>query len=521
MFQKRGERMDDFIAGSKKAAQQEETYVLEMNHISKSFPGVKALQDVHLNLKKGEVLALMGENGAGKSTLMNVLCGVHHCDSGDILINGEKVEIHNQQDANARGIAMVYQELNPLLYLSIADNIFLNREFRKGGVFLDKRRANLEAQKLLDEFGVKRSATTRMSKLSLAEMQMVEIIKAVSRDASIIIMDEPTSSLTNNEVETLYRTVTKLKANGVSIIFISHRMEDIFALADRVTVMRDSRTVGTCDIGDVDEKQLISMMVGRELSELFPKMEFPLGEKVLEVKDLCCEGVFQNISFDVRRGEILGVAGLVGAGRSEIMQAIFGLRRYQSGEVVLEGKALHNHHPSEAIKNGIVMVSEDRKTYGLVLCRSIGENISLPNLKYFSAKGFLQKRRERSADLKIAQQIGVKMSGLNQEASKLSGGNQQKVVLAKWLVQQPKVMILDEPTRGIDVGAKAEIHRLMSQLASQGMAIIMISSEMPEVLGMSDRVLVISNGRVAGKLDRSEATQEKIMEYAVGGLDGE
>lgn len=491
-----------------------------MNHICKAFPGVNALQDVSIYLEKGEVLALMGENGAGKSTLMNILCGAYRCDSGEIVVGGKKVEISNQQTANQLGIAMVYQELNPLAYLSIADNIFLNREFRNLGVFLDKRKARTEAQKLLDEFGVNRSATTPMGELSIAEMQMVEIIKAVSRNASIIIMDEPTSSLSNNEVDVLYKTVAKLKASGVSVIFISHRMEDIFTVADRVTVMRDSRVVGSRQICEVDSRQLISMMVGRELSEMFPKLEFPLGESVLEVEHLTCRGVFEDISFHVRRGEILGVAGLVGAGRSEIMQAIFGLRRYESGEIRLEGRKIRNAHPHNAIRNGIVMVSEDRKTYGLVLCRSISENISLPNLKFYASKGFMRKRRERGMNLAVANKIGVKMSGMGQETSKLSGGNQQKVVLAKWLVQRPKVMILDEPTRGIDVGAKAEIHRLMSQLASEGMAIIMISSEMPEVLGMSDRILVIANGKVAGRLDRESATQEKIMECAVGGLEG-
>lgn len=489
-----------------------------MNHISKSFPGVNALQDVSIYLDRGEVLALMGENGAGKSTLMNILSGNYSADSGEILIDGKAVNITSQAVAASYGISMVYQELNPLKYLTIADNIFLNREPVKCGCFLDKRESNINAQKLLDEFGVERSADTKMSNLSLAEMQMVEIIKAVSRNASIIIMDEPTSSLSNNEVDVLYKTVAKLKKDGISIIFISHRMDDVYAVADRVTVMRDSKVVGNRPIGEVRQKQLISLMVGRELSEMFPKLTFPLGETVFEVKNLSSKGVFEDVSFNVRKGEILGVSGLVGAGRSEIMQAIFGLRSYDSGEVAIEGKPIHCKHPSEAIDNGIAMVSEDRKTYGLVLCRSVNENVSLPNLSFYAKCGFLKKKEEKNNNDAVSSQVNVKMSGLDQKAEKLSGGNQQKVVLAKWLVQRPKVMILDEPTRGIDVGAKAEIHRLMSKLASEGMAIIMISSELPEILGMSDRVLVVANGKVAATLDREEATQEVIMSYSVGGI---
>ena len=499
-----------------------EAPLLEMNQIVKSFQGVQVLKGVSLQLHAGEVLALMGENGAGKSTLMNVLMGQFLPDSGDIILNGKKVVMNNPSTALRNGIAMIYQELNPILDMSIAENIFLNREDRVGKtVFVKEKKVNERTEELLKRFGIDRKPTDLMRKLSVAECQMIEIIKAVSYHSRIIIMDEPTSSLSSDETEKLFTTIKELSSQGVAIIYITHRMEEIFALADRAIVLRDGEFVTDRLIAEATRENLIKDMVGRELRDMYPKVTCPIGEVVMEVKDFCKEGVFKNVSFRVHAGEILGISGLVGAKRTETVRAIFGLDSYTSGTIYLNGKELRIKNPHQAIENGIAMVSEDRKVYGLVLCRSIRENISLAHLKNFKKKFFIDKKRESLECTEIADRLKLKRMSMEQLVGKLSGGNQQKVVIAKWLTYQPKVLILDEPTRGIDVGAKAEIYSMMCELAAQGMAIIMISSELPEILGMSDRVVIMSNGTITGEVSREEATQECLLLYALGGKENE
>lgn len=497
-------------------------YILEMKGITKCFPGVKALDNVSINLKKGEVLALIGENGAGKSTLVSILMGQHQPDEGEIWLENKKAVFSSQAAALASGVSMIYQELNPILDMSIADNIFLNRTDKfKNTPFINRKQVWEKTEKLLKEYGVNYHPNTHMRDLSMADCQMIEIIKAVSYHSKIIIMDEPTSSLSDAEAKKLFDAVRELRDSGIGIIYISHRMEEVFDLADRVTILRDGRFIETSEVGEVSNAQLINHMVGRELDSLFPKLLCDIGEVVLETKSLTSTGVFEDISLQVHKGEILGISGLVGAGRSEIVKAIFGLDSYTSGEIFLDGRSIKNKSTRQAIDRGIAMVSEDRKKYGLVLCRSIRENSSLAHIGMFCKRlfvnSYINKHREQVECKKISTEMSLKYSTLEQPASSLSGGNQQKVVLAKWLIKQPKVLILDEPTRGIDVGAKAEIHRMMSELAQKGMAIIMISSELPEILGMSDRILVVCNGRIQGEFTSKDATQEKILMCALGG----
>lgn len=490
--------------------------ILKMEGICKAFPGVKALDNAGIEVQSGEVHALVGENGAGKSTLMKILNGLLQPDSGEILVNGEAVHIRNPAHASQLGIAMIYQELNPVRDLTIADNLFLGREPVRGKFLLDKKTQNEQAQTMLDSFGLKVKAGTLMKKLSVAQMQMVEILKAVSWGAKLIVMDEPTSSLADEEIKVLFAKIHELVAQDVAIIYITHRLEELPQIADRITVLRDGKYIGTSQLKGLSRAQIIQMMVGREVSNIFPKVFCTLGEPVLQVKNLS-GGMFQNASFTVRAGEILGFYGLVGAGRSELCRAVYGLDAHSEGEILLEGKPLRIRKPADAIREGIAMVPEDRKELGLVLCRSIKENIALPNLAMFQRGIALNARQETAACEEIAKKLSVKMHSLQQLAGKLSGGNQQKVVLCKWLMQTPKVLILDEPTRGIDVGAKAEIHSLMCEFAKQGMAIIMISSELPEVMGMSDRILVMGDGRIKGEFQIGEYSQNEILKCALGG----
>lgn len=493
--------------------------ILKMEGISKSFPGVKALDGTSIEVTEGEVHALIGENGAGKSTFMKVLNGLLKPDAGTIEFAGQQVSIHSPAEALKLGIAMIYQELNPIYDMTIADNIFLGREYTQGkSVFLDKKTTITDANRLLKDFGLPVDSRLYMRDLSIAQMQMVEIIKAVSCGAKLIVMDEPTSSLTDEEIVVLFKTIKDLKQHKVAVIYISHRMEEIFDIADTVTVLRDGKYIDSKPIDEVDKNSLINMMVGRQLDNIFPKKKVEIGNTVLEVKHLTRKGAFEDISFHVRAGEILGFYGLVGAGRSEVMRAIFGLDHFDSGEVWMEGQQVKAKHPKDAIANGIALVTEDRKDTGLVLCRSIRENITLPSLDDFSKGAFLDKTAEREKCAEITGKLTVKMSGLSQEAEDLSGGNQQKVVLCKWLMKHPKLLILDEPTRGIDVGAKAEIHSLMGDFAKGGMAIIMISSEMPEIIGMSDRIIVIGGGKLKGEFKIGEYSQDDILECALGGI---
>lgn len=496
-----------------------EGFILRMEGISKQFPGVKALDEAQLKVKRGEVHALMGENGAGKSTLMKILNGLLAPDNGKIYLNDAEIKVHSTTDALKNGIAMIYQELNPIRDMSVAENVFLGREFTNGNsFFVNKRKCEEETEKLLKKFGLDVNPNAKMRSLSIAEMQMVEIMKAVSTGAKIIVMDEPTSSLTDDEIRVLFQKIKELKSEGVSIIYISHRMEEIFEIADTVTVMRDGKYIATEKISEIDRSKLIHLMVGRELSNIFPKVQVEIKEPVLEVRHLSGSR-FSDISFEVKKGEILGFYGLVGAGRSEVFKSIFGMESYEEGEIVLEGVPLHIKTPRQAMNAGIVMVTEDRKEYGLVLCRSIQENIALPNLKRYQHGVFLDKKKEVEECRGIAEKLSVKMSDLNQITGNLSGGNQQKVVLSKWLLEKPKVLILDEPTRGIDVGAKAEIHSLMCEFAKQGMAIVMISSELPEVMGMSDRIIVMGEGKIRGECQYGEYSQDNILKYALSGKE--
>lgn len=494
-------------------------YILECRDLSKSFGGTKALQNVELHIKRGEVHALVGENGAGKSTLMKAIIGLHKIDSGTITFEGKPYKVNGPAEAIKKGITMIHQELNPEPYLTVAENIFLHNEDVKG-VLLNKKATNERAEKILKEFDFNISPTHLVGDLSLAQAQMIEIMKAVSSDAKLVIMDEPTSSLDNEETERLFRTIRQLKEKGVSVVYISHRMEEIFSICDTVSVFRDGQYIDCKPISEVTQDSLISMMVGREVKNVFPKTECEIGDVVFKVEGLTGKG-FENISFEVKKGEILGLTGLAGAGRSETMRAIFGLDPLDSGKIYLDGKEIVNKNPRQAINNGIAMVNEDRRAYGLCLYRSISENISLPNLPVYQKGLILNKRKEKEENGKYAEMLTVKAASLDEDAIALSGGNQQKVVLAKWLMSNPKVLILDEPTRGVDVGAKSEIHSLMCEFAKQGLAIIMISSELPEVMAMSDRLLVYHEGKINGELLREdiqsgEVTQETILAKEFG-----
>ncbi|EGE55350.1 UNVERIFIED_ORG: inositol transport system ATP-binding protein [Rhizobium esperanzae] len=497
-------------------------FVLEMRSITKAFPGVLALDGMNLKVRAGTVHVLVGENGAGKSTLMKILSGIYAIDGGEILFGGEKLDHQSAAAALERGISMIHQELSPVLDMTIAENIFLGREptYGRTGVlsrFVDFDRMNSDTQALLDRLGLKYSPQAKMRDLSIATMQLIEIVKAISREASLVIMDEPTSAISDTEVAMLFTQIADLKAAGVAIIYITHKMDEIFQIADDITVMRDGQFVATAPASEYEPAKLISQMVGRTISSIFPKEDVPIGDIVLSVENLSRDGSFENVSFEVRAGEIVGLSGLIGAGRTEVARVIFGLDAADGGVVRLNGKPLKPTSPKDAIAHGIAMVSEDRKAEGLVLCRSVGENISLANLKKFASNLFISERQEETAAQRMIKMLQIKTPDTAMIVENLSGGNQQKIVLAKWLLGDLKLLILDEPTRGIDVGSKSEIHRLMTEFARQGLAIVMISSELPEILGMSDRVVVMSEGRVTGELTRNEATQENIMRLATGG----
>lgn len=494
-------------------------YIFECSGITKSFGGTHALKNVQLHVKPGEVHALLGENGAGKSTLMKCIIGLYKADEGEMIFNGKPYSAKGPVDAIQAGISMIHQELNPEPFLSIADSIFLKREDTKG-LFLNKKKQNERAEVILKEFNFPFKATTLIKELTLAEVQMVEIIKAVSTDAKMIIMDEPTSSLDSEETDHLFRVIRGLKKKGVAIIYISHRMEEIFEICDTVSVFRDGEFVNSCPLNSVSRDELITMMVGRKITNVFPKTDVPLGDVVFKAEHLDGK-IFHDINFEVHAGEILGLSGLVGSGRSETMRAIFGLDPLYSGKMYLNGEEIKNKSPKKAIARGIAMVNEDRKNYGLCLMRSLRENISLPNLPKKQKGILINQKREKEECESVSKDLTVKAASIEHSAFSLSGGNQQKVVIAKWIMANPKLLILDEPTRGVDIGAKAEIHLLMCKFAAQGLAIIMISSELPEIMGMSDRILVYHEGRINGEVKRSEilsgaATQETILKCAFG-----
>jgi rhamnose transport system ATP-binding protein len=488
--------------------------ILELKKISKSFSGVEVLHEVSLAVRPGEVHALLGENGAGKSTLVKIITGVHQPDKGEILLNGEPVHFGDARDSRQAGIAAIYQELSLFPDLDVAENIFAGRQPVTLGGRVDWRRLYAEAGKLLQSLGVQLDLKQKARTLSIAQQQMVEIARAFSINARILIMDEPTSSLTLHEVDDLFRLVRRLRQEGTAVIFISHRLEELYSLADRVTVLRDGTYVDTRAMKDVTRDDLIRMMVGRTITDLFPKQDVKAGDIVLKVENLSRAGSFQDVSFELRRGEILGLAGLVGAGRTNVARAIFGVEPATGGGIQVEGKNVVITSPQQAIKLGLAYVPEDRQLHGLIPAMHITSNISLPMLSRYAQSGWLRDKVERKSTYEAARQMEVRANNVWQLARELSGGNQQKVVLAKWLSTHPRILILDEPTRGIDVGTKAAVHGLMSKLAGEGMAILMISSELPEILGMSDRVIVMREGFVTGEFSRAEATQEKIISAA-------
>lgn len=489
-------------------------YILEAEGISKQFPGVKALNKVGIKIKPGSVHALMGENGAGKSTLMKCLIGIYHPDEGTIKVKGEVVTFSDTLDALHAGIAMIHQELNLVPHMTVAENIWLGREPVHYGL-VNHDLLNSKTRDLLQHLNIRLKPEMVVGELNIASQQMVEIAKAVSYDADILIMDEPTSTLTEGEVFHLFAIINELKEQGKGIIYISHKMDEIFEITDEVSIFRDGMFVATDKTKNLTKQSLITMMVGRELTHMFPKFNNNIGEEVLKVSALRRDGLFRDISFTVKRGEILGVAGLVGAGRSEVMESLFGMHPADSGEIFIEGLPVNIDSPSKAIEQGLAFLTEDRKKSGLFLVLSVVENMSIVNLsEYINKKGFVSHGQMAQDCMEQIKKLNIKTPTMDQIINNLSGGNQQKVLIARWLLAQPKILILDEPTRGIDVGAKSEIYRLISELANRGVAIILVSSELPEILGMSDRVMVMHGGHITGILDKQDASQEKIMALA-------
>ncbi len=489
-------------------------YLLEVVDVSKQFPGVLALDGVTLRLRPGSVHALMGENGAGKSTLMKIIAGLITPSAGEIRVGGQVCAFAGPRDALGRGIAMIHQELNLVPGMTVAENIWVGREPLNRLGLVDHRALRRHTADLLARLGIPLDPEALVGNLAVANQQMVEIAKAVSYDSSVLIMDEPTSSLTEREVEHLFRIIRQLRAEGKAIVYITHKMNEVFAIADEVSVFRDGRHVATDAASAFDQGKLISLMVGRELTQLFPKGETKIGEVVLQVRGLALAGVFSGVSFDLRRGEILGVAGLVGAGRTNVAETVYGVTPATAGEIRVRGRPVRIGSPRQAMSHGMALLTEDRKASGLFLMLSVLENMQVASVRGYSAGGFVRQGALSATCDGMREKLRVKTPDLEETIENLSGGNQQKVLIARWLMTTPGILILDEPTRGIDVGAKAEIHRLMSSLAEQGLAILMISSELPEILGMSDRIMVMHGGRVSGFLDRAEATQEKIMELA-------
>lgn len=490
---------------------------IEMRGIDKSFGGNAVLKSAGFLLDNGEIHALMGENGAGKSTLMKILTGVYTRDAGTVIVDGQEVCYKNPQEAERAGIVFIHQELNVLFDLTVEENMFLGKEIKSRFGVCDKKAMRAEVKKILDKLGVAIDPAQRMSELSVGQQQMIEIAKALMVDAKVIIMDEPTAALTQSETEVLFQVVTSLREKGVSIVYISHRMEEIFELCDRITILRDGSYIDTKRITDTDMNDVVRMMIGREIGERYPARNVEIGDVVFKVEGLTCSGVFKNVSFEVRAGEVLGVSGLMGAGRTEIMQAIFGNMPNVSGKIFVNGKEVQNKNPQQAMKNGIGFITEDRKVEGLMLEESIMKNISLANLGRISKNGVIDKGTEQELVKKGIEELHIKCFGPQHECNNLSGGNQQKVVFAKWMYTDPKVLILDEPTRGVDIGAKKEIYSIINELASKGVAIIMVSSELPEVLGMSDRIMVAREGVITGIIKKEEANQENIMILATGG----
>jgi len=487
--------------------------LLELKNISKSFPGVKALDNISFSVKKGQVHALVGENGAGKSTLIKIINGMYKADEGEYYFENKKVEHFTPANMTNLGVATIHQELSPVLDMSIADNIFLGRE----SLLIDWKSMYAQAGKFIQDLGFDYNPKAKMRSLSVSDMQIIEIIKAISKDAKVIIMDEPTSSIAETEVDILFDQVRKLKAAGLGIIYITHRLDEIFEISDQATILRDGQVISTHDTKDLTKPQVIAKMVGREMTEAYPPRKNVPGDVIMELKSLSCDKKYSDVNLTVRRGEILGMPGLIGAGRTEVMRAVFGLDPYDSGEIILEGKSVMGRHPDKIIDQGIMMVSEDRKGEGIIPKRSVSDNISLGNFKSYLRGIIVDDKKILEDTNTMIEALSIKTPSPKTLAESLSGGNQQKVVIAKWLLHNPKVLIMDEPTRGIDVGAKYEIYKIIASLAEQGVAIIMISSDMPEIIGMCNRAAVMSNGRITGELSQEELTQERIMTLAVKG----
>jgi ribose transport system ATP-binding protein len=489
--------------------------ILEMKDISKAFGGIHALRDVTFSCRKGEVHALVGENGAGKSTLMKILAGALQPDHGEIFIRGDQTRINVPADARRLGISIIYQEFNLVAQLSVVENVFLGREYGSMGI-IDSSRMKREAAALFDRLGVRMNTSAKIEDISVAQAQMVEIAKALLYKADIIVMDEPSAVLAGEELDRLFEIIKNLQAEGVTIIYISHRLDEVFQIADRATVLKDGVVAGSVDIANTTKPELIRMMVGRDLGEAFPEVERNIGEPVLEACNVCASNLVKNACFTLHSGEILGVAGMVGSGRTELVRAIFGADPLDDGHVMIKGTKVGIRTPKKARQLGLALVPEDRKNHGLVLGLSIKDNITLPVLDRLSRFGVMDLRKEKAVVEQSFRELQIKASHGGQQVSALSGGNQQKVVLAKWLATQPEIIILDEPTRGIDVGAKAEVYGLIRELARQGKAVLVISSELTEILGLSDRILVMHEGRIAGELSRAEATEERLLALATG-----
>ena len=490
---------------------------VEMRGINKSFGTNQVLKDAGFYLADGEIHALMGENGAGKSTLMKILTGVYTKDAGTVLVDGQEVNYKNPQEAEKAGIVFIYQEINSLFDLTVEENLFMGKEITKKFGICDKKAMRAQAQEIMDRMGVNIPVDAVMGDLSVGQQQMVEICKALMVDAKVLIMDEPTAALTQSETENLFKVVNSLREKGVSIVYISHRMEEIFELCDRITILRDGTYIDTRYIKDITMDDIVQMMIGREIGERYPARHVQIGGEVIRVEGLTHQKLFRDVSFSVRAGEVLGVSGLMGAGRTEIMQAIFGNLPIVSGKIFIEGKEVSIHNPRQAIAAGIGFITEDRKTEGLLLEKSIAENIELANLGKVSKKSVLSKSKGAELVKRGIEEFRIRCFGPEHECGNLSGGNQQKVVLAKWIYTDPKILILDEPTRGVDIGAKKEIYNVINDMAAQGVAVIMVSSELPEVLGMSDRVMVVHEGHVTGIIDGAAADQAKVMTLATGG----
>lgn len=489
--------------------------LLRMHNMCKCFGGTQALDNVCFDLEAGEVHVLMGENGAGKSTLIKMLAGAYRADSGEIVLDGERVQITNPLQAQQLGIRVIYQEFNLMPGLTVAENLFLVNPPGKG-VFVDRRAMFAAAREALDRLGVPIDPARRVKYLSVAEQQMVEIVRAVSQNVRILVLDEPTAALTQRETERLFAIIADLKQRGVGLIFISHRFDEVYRLANRISVMRDGKSVGTWEARNLAPDDLIRQMVGRDLTEMFPKADAPIGETVLSVRDLALAGKFKDISFDVRRGEIVGLTGLMGAGRTEVVRTLFGAEQKTAGNIHYEGRKVEIRSPADAIALGWGLVPEDRKRHGIVPYMPIAQNILLASVERLTRLGLIRSGRARAVVEGFIRKLRVSTDSPLKKVVLLSGGNQQKVVVARWLATTPRLLILDEPTRGIDVGAKAEIHRLMGEYVRQGNAIVMVSSELPEVLGMCDRILVMHEGKLVKSFTREEATQERVMRYSVG-----